>query len=212
MNVLLNVISGMSEGNPGFFDDWPGPVMLAVLGLLLIGMIVMPILTRKRQGGQINELYSNLRVGDKIMTIGGIIGTVVEIKEKSPVDKEILIKTGEVGNETILLIDIKAIYQNLTRPAAPVDFFGRPKKQDAATVAVADGISNSAKNESFNDVDISKDKKDDDDWSNSFNNDLIDSEPPTPEVEAKTDEPVADEAAPEVVAEKPAPKKKTTKK
>ncbi|MCL2862275.1 MAG: preprotein translocase subunit YajC [Firmicutes bacterium] len=98
------------------------PTTWIVIGLLvlLVGVIVvLPIFTNKKRRQQVENLHSSLRVGDKIMTVGGIIGTILKINKISPVDTEILIETGEGDNKTPLLIDVKALYQVL-RTEAPV--------------------------------------------------------------------------------------------
>jgi preprotein translocase YajC subunit len=114
-------------------------VLIVVLVLFVVFMFVMPIFT-KRKNGQVPELYANLEVGDKVMTIGGIIGTVLEIKEKTPTDKEILIESGAEGSKTSLWLDIKGLYQNLTKPPQPTNFFGRPKNPVKPDEVVAEPV------------------------------------------------------------------------
>jgi preprotein translocase subunit YajC len=126
----------------GFFSD-PSMIMLIVLlGLFVVAMFVMPLFT-KRKKNQVNDLYANLAVGDKIMTIGGIIGTVIEIKERSPNDKDLLIETGSEGSKTTIWLDLKGLYQNLSKPPVPTNFFGKPKNVPAKTEA-ADEVSEAA--------------------------------------------------------------------
>ena len=59
-----------------------GSTLLMLLPMLAIFyfMLIRPENKRKKEA---EELRSNLRKGDKITTIGGIVGTVVDIKETS---------------------------------------------------------------------------------------------------------------------------------
>lgn len=73
-----------------------GSILVAILPwALIIGvfyvLIIMP--QRKRQR-QLQETISNLKAGDKVITTGGIIGTVTQVRETSllirSADKSIL--------------------------------------------------------------------------------------------------------------------------
>jgi len=145
--LLTNVLTNESAEPTGCTF---GPLeigLIAVMGLLLVAMIVMPMLSRKKQKNQADSL-SNIVVGDKIMTIGGIIGIVIEVKTTTG-GKEVLIETGEEGSKTTIWIDAKGIYQNLTRPPVATDFFGRPKggvntgasDNNATTISAVDNVS-----------------------------------------------------------------------
>lgn len=61
----------MFEGN-----NW---VFLVILGAFFVVMIVMTIVPQRKQKKKYNEMMSGLKVGDKIMTTAGIIGTITEI-------------------------------------------------------------------------------------------------------------------------------------
>ncbi|MDR2201745.1 MAG: preprotein translocase subunit YajC [Clostridiales bacterium] len=93
-------------------------ILLGLIIVLIAALVIMPIFTNRRKQKSIDTLHGSLRVGDKIMTIGGIIGVVTEIKQTSPVDKEITIETGGEGSKTALTLDIKALYTVMT-PIAP---------------------------------------------------------------------------------------------
>ncbi|MCL2062122.1 MAG: preprotein translocase subunit YajC [Firmicutes bacterium] len=114
----------------GFFSEPSSYILIVMLVLFVVVMFVFPIFS-KRKKGQVNDLYVNLEVGDKIMTIGGILGTILEIKERSPMDKEILIETGAEGSKTTLWIDLKGVYENKSKPMPETNFFGRPKNPEA---------------------------------------------------------------------------------
>lgn len=56
---------------------------LLPLVLLLVIMYFLLIRPQKKREKQVNEMRSNVRVGDEIITIGGICGKVVKTKEES---------------------------------------------------------------------------------------------------------------------------------
>ena len=53
-------------------------IMLVVMVAVFYFMLIRPENKRKKEA---EELRSSLKVGDKITTIGGIVGTVVSVKE-----------------------------------------------------------------------------------------------------------------------------------
>ena len=74
--------------------------MLMIVALIAIFYFFMIAPQRKREK-KINEFRSNLKKGDKVVTIGGIHGTIREIKE----DSFIL----EVTNGVNITVDKNAI-------------------------------------------------------------------------------------------------------
>lgn len=58
-------------------------VMIAVIGVFFVLMIVMTIIPQRKQKKKMEQMMSSLSVGDKIMTIGGFVGTISEIDTAS---------------------------------------------------------------------------------------------------------------------------------
>ena len=56
---------------------------LVPLVLLLVVMYFLLIRPQKKREKQVNQMRSNVRVGDEIVTIGGICGKIVKTKEES---------------------------------------------------------------------------------------------------------------------------------
>lgn len=56
---------------------------LLPLVLLLVVMYFLLIRPQKKREKQVNQMRSNVRVGDEIITIGGICGKVVKAKDES---------------------------------------------------------------------------------------------------------------------------------
>ena len=107
-------INMLSEG--GGWETW---VFVGVLALLVIALLVVPMFTNKKRAKQTAELHNSLKPGDVIKTVGGMIGTIKEIRQISAVDKEMVIETGEGENKCTMTFDIQALYQILSRSNAP---------------------------------------------------------------------------------------------
>ncbi len=71
---LLAMAQPSGEGRPGWMGFVPLIAMFAVFYFLLIAP------ARKKQKGQ-QEMRSNLKAGDKVITNGGIHGTVVGVSD-----------------------------------------------------------------------------------------------------------------------------------
>lgn len=56
-------------------STWLMPVILAVFFVL---MIVMTIVPQRKQKKKMQDMINSIQIGDKIMTIGGFVGTIVE--------------------------------------------------------------------------------------------------------------------------------------
>lgn len=95
-------------------------IMLVLLAIMVVVLIVLPMFTNKRRNKAINDLHSSLRPGDIIKTVGGIVGTIKEIKDISPVDKEMVVETGVGDNKSTMVFDVQAVYQVLSKADAPV--------------------------------------------------------------------------------------------
>lgn len=78
--------------------------MLIVIGIIVL-MIVMNIISQRKQSKQINEMLARMDIGAKVMTRGGLIGTIVEIN----VDNLIL-DIGTATSSTLITIDRNSVY------------------------------------------------------------------------------------------------------
>jgi len=76
-----------SAGGQGFFF-----IMMAVL----VGMIVISMFSGRKDKKKKAEMMSAMGKGDRVQTIGGILGTVVEVREN-----DVLLKVDENANTKI---------------------------------------------------------------------------------------------------------------
>ncbi len=70
MSMNFNMIAS-SDG--GSWYIW------IILIAVFVVMILMTVIPQRKQKKRMQEMMSSMEVGDKIMTIGGFIGTIVEI-------------------------------------------------------------------------------------------------------------------------------------
>ena len=99
---------------------------IVLLALLIVALLVVPMFTNKKRAKQTDELHRSLQPGDVVKTIGGVVGTIIEIRQVSPVDKEMIIETGVGDNKTTMVFDIQALYQVMSRSSTIV-----PAKDEA---------------------------------------------------------------------------------
>lgn len=72
--------------------------MLIMLALIFVVMWLFMIRPQRKQQKELDNFRSGLKKGDKIVTIGGIYGTVNEVKEDSvlvEVDKDVKIRVSK---------------------------------------------------------------------------------------------------------------------
>ena len=74
--------------------------------LIFYFLIIRP---QKKQQKRVNDMLAGLQVGDKIVTIGGIIGKVTKIK-----DDEVIVETGAGDSKSTIKFQKAAISSVLT--------------------------------------------------------------------------------------------------
>lgn len=80
--------------------------MYIILGVFLVLMIVMTIVPQRKQKKKQEEMMNSIQVGDKIMTIGGFVGKIVEY---DPSTDQYTINVGTDENPTNVTIVKNAI-------------------------------------------------------------------------------------------------------
>ncbi len=105
MFYLTGTASNGSNATGG--SPWMTIIMLVGMVLIFYFMIIRP---QKKQEKQTAEMRSNISVGDEIVTIGGIIGTVLIIK-----DDKLMIETGNDRSKlTILRTSVREVLKGET--------------------------------------------------------------------------------------------------
>ena len=93
---------------PTFIDFIKSPLTMVMAIMLLFYLFLFK--NKKSQENQRKSMLDQLKRGDRIKTIGGILGTVVEAK-----DDEVLVKVDESSN-TKIRFSRSAIHQVLEQP------------------------------------------------------------------------------------------------
>ncbi len=100
--VLLQAQGQAAAGGSGLS-------MILMLVLLFVIMYLFMIRPQKKRQKELDQFRESLKKGDKIVTIGGIYGTVDEIKDNSVlvvIDKDVKIR-----------VDKSAVQKDFTQPA-----------------------------------------------------------------------------------------------
>ena len=92
---------------PNFFDG--GPQQFIFIGLMLVMMYLILFRGPRKKQQKHKQMMQTLSKSDRVQTIGGIIGTVVDIK-----DDEVTLKIDE-SNNTKMKILRSAISSNLSK-------------------------------------------------------------------------------------------------
>lgn len=96
--MLIKILSAATT-----FKDY---VPIIILGLFFILMVVMTIVPQRKKQKQIQSMLDGLSIGDKIMTIGRLIGTVVFIDTDK---KQVTVNVGTNESQTLVVIDRNAV-------------------------------------------------------------------------------------------------------
>ena len=84
--ILLQAAAGASASGKGGASQYSFIILMLVMVVLMYFTMIRP--QKKRQKEE-QEMRSSLEIGDEIITIGGIIGTICAVKENT-----IVIETG----------------------------------------------------------------------------------------------------------------------
>ena len=101
--ILLQMVSGAAADGKNGTATYI--IMMVVLIALMYFMMIRP--QKKRQKEE-QEMRSSLEIGDEIITIGGIVGRVVTIREE-----DLIIETGADRNK--MRIQRWAVNTNVTK-------------------------------------------------------------------------------------------------
>ena len=96
--------TGVGPGGRGF-----GSFQFIILGLMCVMMYLLLFRGPRKKQQEHKKMVQTLSKNDKVRTIGGIIGTVVDIK-----DDEITLKVDESNNTKIKVLP-SAIGRNVTK-------------------------------------------------------------------------------------------------
>ena len=91
----------------------PGPSMMMLLMLVFVAVIVFSMLGQRRDKKKRDRLLNSIRKHDRVQTIGGVLGSVVEVKPDT-----VVLKVDESSN-TRITFSRASIQQVLTSEESP---------------------------------------------------------------------------------------------
>ena len=87
-------------------------ILLGVFVVAIIAMFVWQRIANKKRAQEAENVLNNLKIGDKVKTIGGVCGYIVEINNE---ENTFVLETGTISRKSYVKFDKGAIYQ--TAPA-----------------------------------------------------------------------------------------------
>ncbi len=114
-------------------DGWVTYVLLAVFVVVIVVFFVLSSRRNKKKQQEAEDLINAVKPGNKVKTIGGVCGIVVEI---DPDENTFVLETGsEMTGKCYLKFDKQAIYQTDAVVEKPED-----KKVDTSEVKEAAAV------------------------------------------------------------------------
>ena len=102
-------------------QDFSSYIMIIVLLVAIVGLFAWSSRSNKKRQQQAQDMVNNLKVGDRVKTIGGVCGFVAEINNA---ENTFVLRTGMEGKESFVKFDMGAIYQT-----APGEVKAEPKAE-----------------------------------------------------------------------------------
>jgi preprotein translocase subunit YajC len=79
MNILLGLMFQDAAGG-GMSSLWSMLIPIALMIGVFYFLVIMP---QRKQAQELKDMVSGLKIGDKVVTNGGVIGKIVEVRDKS---------------------------------------------------------------------------------------------------------------------------------
>ncbi len=118
---MYNRVANLLEGTEQSASPWGMYILIGVFVLLFVGMMVLNRRTQKKRQVETENMLNAIKPGNKVKTIGGICGVVVEV---CPEDNTFVLETGtEASGKSYIKFDKQAVYQTdaVPTPIAPVE-------------------------------------------------------------------------------------------
>ena len=116
----------LADEGSGDFPQW---VIWVILAVVLVGMVLLTIIPQKKRQKQQQEMMNSLAVGTKIMTIGRLVGVIVQVNA----DNTLHVNVGTEDQPTVIVIDRNAVglvLQNVAAPAPVVSDAPAPAAEE----------------------------------------------------------------------------------
>ena len=101
----MNTFTILQAAQPAQGGGWSMWIMLALIFVVMWFFMIRP---QRKQQKELQNFRDSLKKGDKVVTVGGIFGTVAEIKENT-----VLI---EVDNNVKIRVSKNALVKDFAEP------------------------------------------------------------------------------------------------
>ena len=131
---LLTESTGSSSPEAG--SPWGTWIIMGVLVLVIVAFMIFNRRNQKKRQEETKSMLDAIKPGNKVKTIGGICGIVVEVCD----DNTFVLETGtEASGKSYLKFDKQAIYQTdaVVEKPAPVEAQEEAPAVEAAEAAKA---------------------------------------------------------------------------
>ena len=109
-NLLTSAADSASNSSgDGAASPWPTYIMFGIIAAILIVFMVYNRRTQMKKQQETMDMLNAIQPGNKVKTIGGICGVVVEV---CPDDNTFILETGsEASGKSYVKFDKQAVYQ-----------------------------------------------------------------------------------------------------
>lgn len=113
--MLYSILTNTEGSQPAAANDqWMSWVLIGVVIVLVIVMLVVSSRRNKKRQQEAEKLINSVRPGNKVKTIGGVCGIVVEVDDE---ENTFVLETGsEASGKCYMKFDKQAIYQTDAKP------------------------------------------------------------------------------------------------
>ncbi|MBP5194208.1 MAG: preprotein translocase subunit YajC [Clostridia bacterium] len=101
--MIFNILEGEAPNT-----SWMTWAVLGVLLVIIVAMMVVSSIRNKKRQQEAEDKLNGMRPGDKVKTIGGICGTIVEVDDET---NSFVLETGAGDTTSYVRFDKVAVYQ-----------------------------------------------------------------------------------------------------
>ena len=105
-------------------------IVFVVIIAAMIGLLIWQTISGKKKQKEAQNMLNQLKIGDRVKTIGGVCGFVVEINDA---ENTFVLETGTSDNKSYVKFDKGAIYQTAPAQGSAVE-----AKEEAKTEEIAE--------------------------------------------------------------------------
>lgn len=106
--MFWNVLTSASDSIAEKPTDWSAFILLALLFVGMIAFMFISSRKQKKRQQEVADMRNAIKPGNKVTTIGGIVGTVVEVNEEE--NTFVLVTGSEKSGKSFMRFDKQAIY------------------------------------------------------------------------------------------------------